>query len=52
MDKLRRSTSSDMARLEAAMRKSDLQVASLQKSLDQKVSKTHTGSYLKATSGL
>ena len=37
MDKLRRTTTQDMARLEAAMRKSDLQVASLHKSLDQKV---------------
>lgn len=37
MDKLRKSTSSDMARLEAAMRKADLQVVSLQNSLEQKV---------------
>ncbi|XP_063433749.1 transforming acidic coiled-coil-containing protein 1-like isoform X6 [Mytilus trossulus] len=37
MDKLRKSTSSDMARLEAAMRKADLQVVSLQNSLEQKI---------------
>ncbi|XP_052098525.1 transforming acidic coiled-coil-containing protein 2-like isoform X3 [Mytilus californianus] len=37
MDKLRKSTSSDMARLEAAMRKADLQVVSLHNSLEQKV---------------
>ncbi|CAC5416769.1 Transforming acidic coiled-coil-containing protein 3,Transforming acidic coiled-coil-containing protein 2,Transforming acidic coiled-coil-containing protein 1 [Mytilus coruscus] len=37
MDKLRKSTSSDMARLEAAMRKAELQVVSLHNSLEQKV---------------
>lgn len=37
MEKTRKSASSDIARLEAAVKKSDLQVQSLQKSLDQKI---------------
>ena len=37
MEKTRKSATSDIARLEAAVKKSDLQVQSLQKSLDQKV---------------
>lgn len=39
MEKTRKSASSDIARLEAAVKKSDLQVQSLQKSLDQKVNR-------------
>ena len=34
MEKTRKSATSDIARLEAAVKKSDLQVQSLQKSLD------------------
>ncbi|XP_022340344.2 uncharacterized protein LOC111134993 isoform X4 [Crassostrea virginica] len=37
MEKTRKSATSDIARLEAAVKKSDLQVQSLQKSLDQKI---------------
>ncbi|KAK3592475.1 hypothetical protein CHS0354_008284 [Potamilus streckersoni] len=37
MDKLRKSTTSDVARLEAALRKTDLKVQGLERSLEQKV---------------
>lgn len=37
MERTRKTAASDIARLEAAVKKADLQVHSLQRSLDQKV---------------
>ncbi|KAL3864662.1 hypothetical protein ACJMK2_006326 [Sinanodonta woodiana] len=41
MDKLRKSTTSEVARLEAALRKTDLKVQGLERSLEQKVKENH-----------
>ena len=42
MDKLRKSTTAEVARLEAALKKSDLKIHGLERNLEQKVSTTST----------